>query len=117
MALVRWLATKGRIAWASSWQGDMVSNLEAQLHLEEEPLRVTITIRLGDEGQPTRKLSSVLRWLANRTSPVYRLTPQPGLACPGRGQLIQAGASCSNALLPTRKRIWCRTTLKWDTSP
>lgn len=94
----------------------MVSNLEAQLHLEEEPLRVTITIRPGDDEQPTRKLISVLRWLANRTSPVYRLTPQPGLACPGRGQLIQTGASC-NALLSTRKRIWCRTTLKWATSP
>lgn len=63
VALVRRLAAKGRIAWASSWQGDMVAKLEAQLHLEAEPLRVTITMRPGDEDRPTPKLRSVARWL------------------------------------------------------
>lgn len=63
LALVRRLATKGRIAWASTWQGDMVAKLEAQLHLEEEPLRVTITPRPEDGQQPTPKLRSVARWL------------------------------------------------------
>lgn len=63
VALVHRLATKGRIAWASSWQGDMVAKLEAQLHLEEEPLRVTITMRPGDDTRPTPKLRSVARWL------------------------------------------------------
>lgn len=63
VALVHRLAAKGRIAWASSWQGDMVSKLEAQLHLEVEPLPVTVTMRPGDEDRPTPKLRSVARWL------------------------------------------------------
>ena len=63
LALVRRLATKGRIAWVSSWQGGMAAKLEAQLDLEEEPLRVTITMQPGDENRPTPKLRSVARWL------------------------------------------------------
>ncbi|MDQ0118461.1 hypothetical protein J2T22_001639 [Pseudarthrobacter defluvii] len=63
LARVRRLAAKGRIAWVSSWQGDMIAKLEAQLHLEAEPLRVTITMRPGDEDRPTPKLRSVARWL------------------------------------------------------
>jgi hypothetical protein len=63
-ALVRRLATKGRIAWASTWQGDLVSKLEAQLQLEMEPLRVTITPKPEDGDESTPKLRSVARWLA-----------------------------------------------------
>jgi hypothetical protein len=62
VALVHRLASKGRIAWASSWQGEMVSKLEAQLALEVEPLRATIRMRPGDEGRPTPNLRSVA-WL------------------------------------------------------
>jgi hypothetical protein len=63
VALVRRLATKGRIAWASTWSADFMARLEEQLELEVEPLRVTITPRPEDGNEPTPKLRSVARWL------------------------------------------------------
>ncbi|MBT2548957.1 HAD domain-containing protein [Arthrobacter sp. ISL-65] len=63
VALVRRLATKGRIAWVSTSPEDLVDRLEAQLDLEVEPLRVTITPQPDDEDQQTPKLGSVARWL------------------------------------------------------
>lgn len=62
-ALVRRLAAKGRIAWASTSPPEVVAALEERVQLEEEPLRVTITPKPGDEDQPTPKLRSVARWL------------------------------------------------------
>ena len=64
VALIRRLEAAGRIAWVSSWQADMISKLEGQLHLEEEPLHVTIIFRQCDGQEPTPKLRSVARWLA-----------------------------------------------------
>ncbi|WP_461190275.1 HAD domain-containing protein [Arthrobacter sp. Z4-13] len=64
VALVRQLATKGRIAWVSTWPTDLVAGLEAQLELEVEPLRVTLMPRPGDSDESTPKLWSVARWLA-----------------------------------------------------
>ena len=63
VALVRRLATKGRIAWVSASPADVVSSLEDQLQLEVEPLRVTLTMKDGDVYEPTPKLRSVARWL------------------------------------------------------
>ncbi|MET1089387.1 MAG: HAD domain-containing protein [Arthrobacter sp.] len=62
-ALVRRLATKGRIAWVSTSREDVLDGLEAQLMLEVNPLRVAITPVPGDEDQQTRKLGPVTRWL------------------------------------------------------
>ncbi|WP_306911009.1 HAD domain-containing protein [Arthrobacter sp. B3I9] len=64
-ALVRRLATKGRIAWVSSSRDDLMNSLEAQLSLEVSPLRVAITPEPGDEDQQTPKLGPVARWLNN----------------------------------------------------
>jgi hypothetical protein len=63
LALVRRLAGCGRIAWVSTWPADLVSGLESQLQLAEEPLRVTLTMREDDGDVPTPKLRSVARWL------------------------------------------------------
>jgi hypothetical protein len=63
VALVRRLASKGRIAWASTATPEVVAALEDRVQLEERPLRVTITPKPGDEDQPTPKLRSVARWL------------------------------------------------------
>ena len=63
-ALVRRLARSGRIAWVSTWQADFTADLEGQLDLEVEPLRVTLLIRDADDREPTPKLRSVTRWLA-----------------------------------------------------
>jgi hypothetical protein len=62
-ALVRRLATKGRIAWVSTSPEDVLDRLEAQLELEVGPLRVPITPAPDDEDQQTPKLGSVARWL------------------------------------------------------
>lgn len=62
-ALVQRLAHKGRSAWVSTWPADQVAGMEAQLQLEEEPLRVPITHRPEDERAATPKLRSVSRWL------------------------------------------------------
>jgi hypothetical protein len=64
-ALVRRLATKGRVAWVSTSPEDLMDRLEAQLKLEVTPLRVAITPEPDDEDQKTPKLGSVARWLNN----------------------------------------------------
>lgn len=64
--LVRRLAGCGRIAWVSTWPADMTAGLEAQLQLEVELLRVTLTVRDSDDHEPTPKLRSVTRWLARK---------------------------------------------------
>ncbi|WP_258805997.1 HAD domain-containing protein [Pseudarthrobacter sp. NS4] len=63
VALVRRLASKGRIAWVSTSPADVLSSLEDQLRLDEEPLRVTLTMKDSDVDEPTPKLRSVARWL------------------------------------------------------
>jgi HAD domain in Swiss Army Knife RNA repair proteins len=62
-ALVRRLATKGRLAWVSTSPEDLMDSLEAQLNLEVNPLRVAIDPEPDDEAQQTPKLGSVTRWL------------------------------------------------------
>ena len=62
-ALVRRLAAKGRIAWASTSSDDFMDALEAQLELEVNPLRVPITPEPDDEHQQTPKLGPIVRWL------------------------------------------------------
>jgi hypothetical protein len=62
-ALVRRLATKGRIAWVSTSPANVVAGLEEQLQLEVEPLCVPLTMKDSDVDQPTPKLRSVARWL------------------------------------------------------
>jgi hypothetical protein len=64
-ALVRRLATKGRLAWVSTSPEDLMDTLEAQLNLEVNPLRVAIDPEPDDEAQQTPKLGSVTRWLDN----------------------------------------------------
>jgi len=64
LALVRRLATKGRIAWVSTAPAELTDSLEAQLGLEAKPLRVTLEPESSDAGQPTPKLGSVARWLS-----------------------------------------------------
>ncbi|WP_104045724.1 HAD domain-containing protein [Arthrobacter sp. ZGTC412] len=63
VALVRRLATKGRIAWVTTSPADVVADLDAQLELDVEPLRVTVEMQDSDAEEPTPKLSSVARWL------------------------------------------------------
>lgn len=63
VALVRRLATEGRLAWVSTSNEDLVDSLEAQLQLEVKPLRVEIMPEPDDEDQQTPKLGSVSRWL------------------------------------------------------
>jgi hypothetical protein len=63
LALVRRLARCGRIAWVSTWPADLLADLESQLHLDVTPLRVTLTMRVGDGDERTPKLRSVVRWL------------------------------------------------------
>ncbi|WLQ05877.1 HAD domain-containing protein [Arthrobacter oryzae] len=63
-ALVRRLAQCGRIAWVSTWPTEMTAELEDQLQLDVEPLRVTLLLRPADADEPTPKLRSVTRWLA-----------------------------------------------------
>ena len=65
IALVRRLATKGRIAWVSTSPPDVIDGLEAQLGLEAKPLRVTVEPEPGDADQQTPKLAPVVRWLKN----------------------------------------------------
>ncbi|MDQ0118411.1 HAD domain-containing protein [Pseudarthrobacter sp902506025] len=61
-ALVHRLSTKGRLAWVSTSNEDLVDSLERQLQLEVKPLRVEIT-EPDDEDRHTPKLGSVSRWL------------------------------------------------------
>ncbi len=65
VALVRRLATKGRIAWVSTSPPDFIDRLEAQLELDVEPLRVTISPQPDDADDPTPKLGPVTRWLGS----------------------------------------------------
>lgn len=64
VGLVRRLAGCGRIAWVSTWPADFTADLESQLQLGTDPLRVTLVIRDADDREPTPKLRSVARWLA-----------------------------------------------------
>jgi hypothetical protein len=66
VSLVRRLARCGRIAWVSTWPADATASLESQLQLDEEPLRVTVSMRAEDIEKPTPKLRSVRRWLATK---------------------------------------------------
>jgi hypothetical protein len=63
VALVRRLASKGRIAWVSTSPADVVSSLEDQLQLDVEPLRVPLALKDSDVDEPTPKLRSVAGWL------------------------------------------------------
>jgi hypothetical protein len=63
-ALVRRLARCGRIAWVSIGPAEMTADLEDQLQLDVEPLRVTLLLRGADGDDPTPKLRSAARWLA-----------------------------------------------------
>ena len=65
-ALVRRLAGKGTIAWASTADDDFMDALETQLGLEPRPLRVPITPEPDDDHQQTPKLGPVTRWLDKR---------------------------------------------------
>lgn len=64
VSLVRELGQCGRVAWVSTWPGEQTAELELQLNLAIEPLRVPLTFRDADEREPTPKLRSVSRWLA-----------------------------------------------------
>lgn len=68
VALVRRLATKGRIAWTSTSPEDVMVGLEDQLHLKVKPLRVTIEPQESDVDEPTPKLRSVAQWLERMES-------------------------------------------------
>jgi len=65
VALVRRLSALGRIAWVSTWPQEQTSCLEAQLQLEDSPLRVPLPTRTMHESEAqTPKLRPVSRWLA-----------------------------------------------------
>ncbi|MDR6417090.1 HAD domain-containing protein [Pseudarthrobacter sulfonivorans] len=65
VALVRRLARCGRIAWVSTWPAEQTAGLEAQLQLDEQPLRVPLPVKaLNESGAATPKLRPVSRWLA-----------------------------------------------------
>lgn len=65
VGLVRRLARCGRIAWVSTWPADQTAGLEAQLQLEQMPLRVPLPAKaLNESGAATPKLRPVSRWLA-----------------------------------------------------
>jgi hypothetical protein len=64
-ALVMRLARCGRIAWVSTWPAEQTAGLEAQLQLDEEPLRVPLPAKpLNESRAATPKLRPVSRWLA-----------------------------------------------------
>lgn len=64
VSLVQRLARCGRIAWASTSPEDLTAELESQLQLEVEPLRVDLEMRESDLDEPTPKLRAVTGWLA-----------------------------------------------------
>jgi hypothetical protein len=68
VSLVRGLATCGRIAWVSTSPEDLTAELESQLQLEKEPLRVELAMRESDVDAPTPKLRAVTEWLAGKES-------------------------------------------------
>lgn len=68
VSLVRGLATCGRIAWVSTSPEDLSAELESQLQLEKEPLRVELAMRESDVDAPTPKLRAVTEWLAGKES-------------------------------------------------
>jgi hypothetical protein len=66
VSLVRRLARCGRIAWVSTSPADLTEELESQLQLEVEPLRVDLEMRESDIDEPTPKLRAVTEWLAQK---------------------------------------------------
>jgi hypothetical protein len=65
-SLVRRLAKCGQIAWVSTSPEDLTEELESQLHLETEPVRVELEMRESDVDEPTPKLRAVTEWLARK---------------------------------------------------
>ncbi|MFJ5693826.1 HAD domain-containing protein [Arthrobacter sp. NPDC093125] len=68
VSLVRRLSRCGRIAWVSTSPEDLTAELESQLQLEMEPLRVELAMRESDVEEPTPKLRAVTEWLAEKAS-------------------------------------------------
>lgn len=66
VSLVQRLSKCGRIAWVSTSPADQTAELESQLQLEVEPLRVELEMRESDVDEPTPKLRAVTRWLADK---------------------------------------------------
>lgn len=64
VSLVQRLSKCGRIAWVSTSPKDLTAELESQLQLEVEPLRVDLEMRESDVDEPTPKLRAVTGWLA-----------------------------------------------------
>lgn len=64
VSLVQRLARCGRIAWVSTSPEHLTAELESQLQLEVEPLRVDLKMRESDVDEPTPKLRAVTGWLA-----------------------------------------------------
>lgn len=65
-SLVRRLAKCGQIAWVSTSPEDLTEQLESQLQLETEPVRVELEMRESDVDEPTPKLRAVTEWLARK---------------------------------------------------
>jgi hypothetical protein len=65
-SLVRRLAKCGQIAWVSTSPEDLTEELESQLQLETEPVRVELEMRESDVDEPTPKLRAVTEWLARQ---------------------------------------------------
>ncbi|MDQ0616781.1 HAD domain-containing protein [Arthrobacter globiformis] len=65
-SLVRGLAKCGQIAWVSTSPEDLTEELESQLQLETEPVRVELEMRESDVDEPTPKLRAVTEWLARK---------------------------------------------------
>jgi hypothetical protein len=66
VSLVRRLAKCGRIAWVSTSPADLTEELESQLRLETEPLRLDLAMRESDVDEPTPKLRAVAEWLTEK---------------------------------------------------
>lgn len=66
VSLVRRLAQCGQIAWVSTSPADLTEELESQLQLEVEPLRVELAMRESDVDEPTPKLRAVTEWLGQK---------------------------------------------------
>lgn len=66
VSLVRRLAKCGQIAWVSTSPADLTEELESQLQLDAEPLRVELAMRESDVDEPTPKLRAVIEWLGQK---------------------------------------------------
>lgn len=65
-SLVRRPARCGQIAWVSTPPADLSAELESQLQLETEPLRLELAMRESDVDEPTPKLRAVTDWLGQK---------------------------------------------------